>query len=106
MTPFADIAFALSGPRGSGRTHRMIQGAPENATVLVNNQQHAAWVDEMARKLGRADLKTLVPNDANMKGLRGSFIADHYTVERWLMEAEAEIRRLKRKLGEGDGETC
>lgn len=92
-TNFGVIAQAMHGPRASGRTYRMIQSAPQGATLLARDNQHAEWLKEATLKHGRNDLKVHTPNGHGMAGQHGELIPDHYTIEGWLFEAEAEIQK-------------
>jgi hypothetical protein len=89
MTPFQHIAQALfQGQRGIGRTHKMITEAPQGATILCCNHSHAHIMRQTAVELGRPDLKTHVPEDDNMIGLKlGRCVADHGALETWFLRA-------------------
>lgn len=91
---FARIAMAIAEPRRQGRTTRMITNAPQGATLLARDGQHLRFLMSAASKLGRPDLKLHVtPTGMSLAGHRGPFEADHFTIEGWLYEAEAEIQK-------------
>lgn len=92
-TQFGIIAQAMMGPRGCGRTYGMIAGAPKGATLLARDGQHMRFLLSAAREQGRDDLKVHVPNGHSLAGHGGPVVPDHFTVEGWLMAAEAEIQK-------------
>lgn len=95
MAPFADIALAISGPRGSGRTYNMITNAPDGATILTHSKEHAVYLREEVRRIGRHDLMVHVARNDSMKGMSAArIVADHYAIECWFMEASMEIGKL------------
>lgn len=103
MRPLADIAMALMGPRGSGRTYKMLQAAPRDATVLCGSHYHMRALEGMAADMGRTDLRFVVPEGGNLKGREGPVVADHYAIERFLLEADAEIAKLRAQVVELGG---
>jgi hypothetical protein len=103
---FREIALALSGRRGSGRTTRMIDHAPQKAVILCATAGQALELQSVAKERNRGDLTTLTMSEAGRtRGIIGPFVADHLSIERWLFNAaqtiddqEREIAVLKEKL--------
>lgn len=95
MSKFTDIAYALNMSRGSGKTYQTLVYAPSNkisrAMVLCHNQEYAKIMQGELKHVGREDLKIVVAQDDNLKGLRGIFVADHSSVSAWLNEAQSLI---------------
>lgn len=92
MPGFGNLAIALMGPRQCGRTHGMILGAPKEATLLARDGNHAEFLRRAAMQGNRSDLKVCIGDPDRLRGMTGPFIPDHFTVEGWLMQAEAEIQ--------------
>ena len=100
MVRFGDIAHALSGPRQTGRSHKIIESAPESALMLVADDQHARNMVNMAKKLGRDDIR-VIEISQSIRGFEGPFVADHYTIQTLLFMAgrvQEENEWLEAKL--------
>lgn len=73
-----------SGPRGSGKTHKLVQDAPDRAVFVVNDEGTEAYVRHMAGTLGKNI--NVVPLDGDLHyriagRMAGSVILDHEVME-------------------------
>lgn len=102
---FTELALALHGPRGSGRSTRMIDHAPQRATVLAcdNTQDLKRLIEDRGRK--DLTVLNLSPDEDRIRGISGPFVIDHLAIERMFHQArriindqEREIAALKTKL--------
>lgn len=67
--------------RGTGRTTRAIKAAPQGAHYVVAHASIVPYVRDMARRLGRSDLK-VIPKSTPLLGVRANRVVfDHYQGE-------------------------
>lgn len=92
--------WVATGGRQSGRTTQAMQAAPRDA-VFVWCNHHLDYPKDLARKLGRDDLKIVSPSwltDRRWVGLELSALQldhaafEHFTYEQWRMYREATVR--------------
>ena len=85
----------LVGPRGSGRTHALAEACRFiDATMICANHQHAASV----RSLHDIPTISIESSPDRLKGLRGPFLADHFTMLHITTKYEVEIQNLSQEV--------
>lgn len=89
---FHDIAMGMQVPRRTGKTEHMLRYATMGALVLCVDHAHMHELQSRARCMGRSDLRFYVPL-TGIHGMQGPFEFDHYTIEKLLFEADAELAR-------------
>jgi hypothetical protein len=83
--------------RGSGRTHRQMIEAPQRAVYIWCNS-HLFYPRELAREIGRADLRIIGPADLEerLRGLKAHQVVFDHALE--LTTRQADFLRAARIL--------
>lgn len=96
---FSDVAQAISGPRGSGRTYRLLAMSPKEATIVGVDKRHIDCMRKMATDMGRDDLNfATITRDAFVG--RRDFSLDHFAQEALLYKAQQQIDALHEQARE------
>ena len=96
---FGQRAEIFFGARASGRTWRLLQAAPKNATILARNEYHWRNLVETRNKMGRTDLRVKVLTTPPVGD--PPFWPDHETITDLFYQADmriAELVRMNNKL--------
>ena len=88
--------------RGTGHTTAQLRAAPENA-LFVWHVDDTCYPKELAKKIGRTDLKIVGPsyvNGNNWMGLSLSgVVVDHYAAEVLSDKTRLNIHRMLARVG-------
>jgi hypothetical protein len=86
------LGWVHIGPRGSARTTALANAARNIGATLVGASI------EQAHMLQARHGVPAISVDRNVRGTRGPYIFDHYTVERLILDYESELDRVRREL--------
>lgn len=70
--------------RGSGRTTKQIKAAPKSAIYVVHNHGFKRYCMDIAKQLGRDDIKVIDLDQYELgatRGIKNAVVFDHYVQE-------------------------
>lgn len=88
--------------RGSGRTTKQIQNAPEGAFFVVHNQSLRRYAEGLIRSLGRTDIRLITVERSydlyQLRGLRRHIVIDHAVFKSIPQHVYNELEELQRHM--------
>ena len=82
------------GIRGSGRTHKKIEQAPQGAIFIGHTHAFRNVFDEYCQKIGRKDLRYFSAESLGEEGERLAGLSDFIVVDHFARFNEAQWERI------------